>query len=311
MKKLICLVIPFVFLFFYGCESNVMDPVADDSSTAADLEEAKIALDDGNYDKSIRLMENHYDADNPDPEVARVLSSAYMGKAGVDLTYIIEFSGAENQQSYDVIANALAHETTADMNKSSEALTAAAVMGNEESQINGPRYIDQEIIAGLLTAMSAAKATLQDLMDYFTENDLLPEDDDTVKLGMASALDFIMKVSEAVVEITGTNAPINSAAYAQVFSTADPDILLDNLESYLSLHPEITGILIDDLINVKNAIVVMIDIIGADEDITDDFDQFIRNILGLDNFTPVTDTIIREHLTAQRIVEFVRTELID
>jgi len=310
MKKFICLVIPFVFLFFYGCESNVMDPVADDSSTAADLEEAKMALDDGNYDKSIRLMENHYNADNPDPEVARVLSSAYMGKAGVDLTYIIEFSGAENEQSYDVIANALAHETTADMNKTSGALTAA-VPEYEELQISGPRYIDQESIAGLLTAMNAAKTVLQDLMDYFTENDLLPDDDDTVKLGMASALDFIMTVSEAVVEITGTNAPINSAAYAQVFSTADPNLLLDNLESYVSLHPEITGILIDDLINVKNAIVVMIDIIGADEDITDDFDQFIRNILGLDNFTPVTDSIIREHLTAPRIVEFVRTELID
>lgn len=308
MKKLIYMILPLLFIFSYGCDSNVMEPVADDSSQAADIEAAKMALDDGNYDKSIRLAQNHYDPANPDPEAGRILSSAYMGKAGVDLTYIIEFSGAENQESYDVIANALAHKTTSNMTP--QMISGAAALEFEEIQIDEPRFIDQASIADLLNAMNEAKTILQDLADSFSKNNLSPEDDDIVKLGMASALDFILKVSEAVTKITGTNAPINKEAYNLVFS-ADVNSLLIDLQSYLALHPGITGILIDDLINVKNAIVVMIDLIGADEDITQDFDQFIREILGLDNFTPVTDTVIREHLTASRIVEFIGTELID
>lgn len=308
MKKLIYMILPLLFIFSYGCDSNVMEPVADDSSQAADMEEAKMALDDGNYDKSIRLAQNHYDPANPDPEAGRILSSAYMGKAGVDLTYIIEFSGAENQESYDVIANALAHKTTSNMTP--QMISAAAALEFEEIQIDEPRFIDQASIADLLNAMNEAKTILQDLADSFSKNNLSPEDDDIVKLGMASALDFILKVSEAVTKITGTNAPINKEAYNLVFS-ADVNSLLIDLQSYLALHPGITDSLIDDLINVKNAIVVMIDLIGADEDITQDFDQFIREILRLDNFTPVTDTVIREHLTASRIVEFIGTELID
>ena len=309
MKKLTYLILPLLLIFSYGCDSNVMEPVADDSSYAADMEAAKMALDDGNYDKSIRLAGNHYNPDSPDPEAGHILSSAYMGKAGVDLTYIIEYSDNENQEGYDVIATALAHKTTSNMTP--QIISAAAGFELEKIQIDEPRFIDQNSIADMLNAMDEAKTILQDLADYFSENNLSPENDDIVKLGMASALDFIMKVSEAVSEITGTNAPINKEAYDLVFSATDANSLLNDLQSYLTLNPGITGVLTDDLINVKNAIFIMIDLIGADEDITQDFDQFIREILGLDNFTPVTDNVIREHLTAARIVEFVGTELVD
>lgn len=309
MKKLICLIIPLLFIFLFGCDTNVLEPIADDSSYEADLEEAKMALDDGNYDKSINLMLNHYDSSHPDPEATRVLSSAYMGKAGVDLTYIIEFSDAEDKDGYDVISDALALETTSDMIP--QVLTAAGLMEYDASESDKSRYIDQGSIEDMLYAMNEAKTILQNLINYFNENNQIPEDDDIVKIGMASALDFIMKVSKAVMTVTGTNAPINKSAYNQVFPPDERNFLLNNFETYLSHNQEIIGDLIDDLINVRKAITVMIDVIGADEDITEDFDEFMREILGLDNFTPITDETIREYLTASQIMEFIRDELIN
>ncbi len=67
-----------------------------------------MALDDGNYQEAIDILEPGYDRSNPDPAAARVLASAYMGKAGIDLTYIIEnASDDHDDESFDAIASAL------------------------------------------------------------------------------------------------------------------------------------------------------------------------------------------------------------
>jgi len=309
MKKLIYFFIPIFFLVFYGCDSNVMEPVADDSSYEADLEAARIALDDGRYDKSINKLIGHYDFVEPDPEAARILSSAYMGKGGVDLTYIIELSGAEGQDSYDVIANALTLGTTSDMFPQQG--SDAAALNAYAAASPGARFIDQTRVAGMLDAIREAKQFLLDLSFYYRENNLSPENDDVVKMGMASAFDFIMKVSKAVMTITGTNAPINKTAYAGVFPPGERDSLLLSLQTYLSDNPEMTQALAEDLINVNTAIGVMIDAIGMDEDITEDLDQFLRDILGLADYVMITEETIRVYLTSTQIIQFIRGELIN
>ena len=42
-----------------GCESNMLEPLADDSSKEANLEEAKMDLDDGNYDSAISALSSY------------------------------------------------------------------------------------------------------------------------------------------------------------------------------------------------------------------------------------------------------------
>lgn len=309
MKKAVYFFILLFMFFSYGCDTNVMEPVADDSSYEAALEESRMALDKGRYDKAINRLINHYDFLEPDPEAARILSSAYMGKGGVDLTYIIELSGTEDQDSYDVIANALTPGTTSDMfpRQGGEAASLSAYA----AAAPGARFIDQTRVADMLDAMREAKQFLLDLSFYYRENNLSPENDDIVKLGMASAFSFIMKVAEAVTEITGTNAPINKLAYTGVFPPVERDSLLNSLESYLSDNPEITEALVEDLINVHNAIGVMVDEIGMDEDITEDFDQFLRDILGLADYVMITEETIRVYLTSTQIMQFVRDELVN
>lgn len=309
MKKPVYFFILLFLFFSYGCDTNVTEPVADDSSYEADLEEARMALDNGRYDKAINRLINHYDFIEPDPEAARILSSAYMGKAGVDLTYIIELSGTEDQDGYDVIANALTPGTTSDMfpqqGGGAASFSAYAAAGP------GARFIDQTRVADMLDAIGEAKQFLLDLSFYYRENNLSPENDDIVKLGMASAFSFIMKVAEAVTEITGTNAPINKPAYSGVFPPEERLSLLNSLEAYLSDHPEITEALAEDLINVHNAIGVMVAEIGMDEDITEDFDQFLRDILGLADYVMITEETIRVYLTSTQIMQFVRDELLN
>ncbi len=309
MKKLVYFFILLFMFFSYGCDTNVMEPVADDSSYEAALEEARMALDKGRYDKAINRLVTHYDFIEPDPEAARILSSAYMGKAGVDLTYVIELSGAEDQDSYDVIANALTPGTTSDMFPQQE--TDASALSVYAAAAPGARFIDQTRVADMLDAIGEAKQFLLDLSFYYRENNLSPENDDIVKLGMASAFSFIMKVSETVTAITGTNAPINKPAYSGVFPPRERESLLNSLETYLSDHPDVTEGLAEDLINVHAAIGVMVDEIGRDEDITEDFNQFLRDILGLADYVMITEETIRVYLTSTQIMQFVRDELIN
>ncbi|MCU0577847.1 MAG: hypothetical protein MUD15_13655, partial [Desulfobacterota bacterium] len=96
-----------MFSLLAGCESNTLGTLSDDSGRQADIQEARMALDDANYDKAINLLVDYYDPSSPDPEVADVLSSAYMGKAGLDLTYIYQSIGAEGYRPGEVFASAL------------------------------------------------------------------------------------------------------------------------------------------------------------------------------------------------------------
>ncbi|MEA2102608.1 MAG: hypothetical protein U9P80_08575, partial [Thermodesulfobacteriota bacterium] len=108
MKRLIPVFVVFLMILI-GCDSNMLESLGDDSSREANLEEAQMALDDGNYDEAISILAPGYNPNAPDPVVARVLASAYMGKAGIDLTYLIENAGNSGSDggAFDTIASAL------------------------------------------------------------------------------------------------------------------------------------------------------------------------------------------------------------
>jgi hypothetical protein len=278
MKKLRYVLIFIILLAFCGCDSNLLDSLADDSSEAATIEAAQIALNDGNYDEVISLIGDDYDPSAPDSQVARILASAYMGKAGIDLTYLIENADSTDGDSFDAIAAALSIEAT------SQAQASSFVQASPEALAStDPTYITFTSIEDLLANLETAQDILETLVDYYTDGNLTPQNDDVVQLGMASALHFIMKIGHCAGEVVVSNVPINKYAYRELFPLDDDWVsLLDDLAAYVDSDQEIITSLIADLRNVSSAVSVLIATIGGDEDITDEFNDFLRELLGLD-----------------------------
>ncbi|MRR14579.1 hypothetical protein EG833_03960, partial [archaeon] len=172
MKKITVIIgILGLILFLSGC--NAFEAISKDSSSEADLEDAQTALDDGDYQGAIDILEPGYDASNPDPASTRILASAYMGKAGIDLTNLVESSGDDDRDNFDVIASSLSFDVTG--TATVEEATGKAASGNAE-------YITQSSVAEFLEYLETAQSYLTSLVQ------ITNEDDDKVHLGMVSAV---------------------------------------------------------------------------------------------------------------------------
>jgi hypothetical protein len=305
MRRKTYLLIIAILFAFYGCDSNMLESIADDSSDAADIEEATIALNDGDYDEAISLLEGKFDPASPDLEVGRILASAYMGKAGIDLTYIIENSDSGGDDSFDSIASALSVEVT------SQAQAASFVQAKAESSTD-PRFIVLLTMYDLLTNLENAQAILLALVDYYTGNNLTVQDDDVVQMGMASALHFIMKIGYCVGDFMDYNAPINKYAYREVFPQDEAWLtLLGNLATYMDSHSEIILSLQEDLANVYAAVLVLITNNGADDDVADEFNDFMRELLGLSDSAGQAEILSAiDDFDGSRLAEYIETELL-
>jgi hypothetical protein len=306
MRRKTYLLIIAILFAFYGCDSNMLESIADDSSDAADIEEATIALNDGDYDEAISLLEGKFDPASPDLEVGRILASAYMGKAGIDLTYIIENSDSGGDDSFDSIASALSVEVT------SQAQAASFVQAKAESSTD-PRFIVLLTMYDLLTNLENAQAILLALVDYYTGNNLTVQDDDVVQLGMASALHFIMKIGYCAGASRDYNAPVNKYAYQEVFPQAeDWTTLLSNLAAYIDSHSEIVLSLQEDLANVYAAVLVLITNNGADDDVADEFNDFMREILGLSDSASQAEILSEiDNFDGSMLADYIANELLE
>ncbi len=297
-----------VFTLLLGCESNTLSYLADDTGKQADIEEARIALDDGNYDKAIRLVEDDYNASSPDLEVADILASAYMGKAGLDLTYVLENIGAGDGSHFDIVASALSLTVTDQGYPASAQLAQSRALSDEA----GERYITASSIAGLLESLENAQSILVTLIDYAEGRGADPDTDAVVQLGMASALHFIMMSGDIVSEVMGSNVPVNRAAYQEIFpEDTDWLSLLNETASYIDANPDDLSALKSDLANVYDAVQALIENIGLDEDITGELDGFIRDLLGVPESAP-DQTVVNaiNAYTGADFAEFVYTELL-
>ncbi|MFZ5874996.1 MAG: hypothetical protein ACOYXU_01185 [Nitrospirota bacterium] len=77
-------------------DQNLFESMADDNSTTAEIESAKIAIDSGNFDDAIATLEGlcgtSPTAPTCDGETASLFASAYAGRAGVNVFDLIENS---------------------------------------------------------------------------------------------------------------------------------------------------------------------------------------------------------------------------
>ncbi len=93
--------------FTLGCDDSVLEGLADDDSFEAKLEEARIALDKGEYSTAINLLEALNDANPGNATIQQYLSNAYAGLAGLDtfnlLTTIETLDETGNSGSIDMM----------------------------------------------------------------------------------------------------------------------------------------------------------------------------------------------------------------
>ena len=73
-----------------GCEGNSLEWLADDSSYEARIEEARIALDDTDYERARSLLLDLKEDYPDDPLVLQYLSNAYAGLVGLDTFKLLE-----------------------------------------------------------------------------------------------------------------------------------------------------------------------------------------------------------------------------
>lgn len=107
--RLLCLC--FAIFALTGCEGNMFEGFADDSSYEARLEEAMIALDDGDYAKAKSIL-TELNADYPNrPTILQYLSNASAGLAGIDTFNLLEtieqINDNPNAGSIDMIGQML------------------------------------------------------------------------------------------------------------------------------------------------------------------------------------------------------------
>lgn len=277
----------FLFIFLAACSNDsLFEGISESSSYDARIEDASIALDSSDYDKAISDLAVIYDTTSLNPEVGRLLSSAYMGKAWVDLTYFIVNSTSTGINPFDAIASAL----------SSPNIATGTVEGATS------RYIEKEQVGDLIENINNARSIL-----YTFHRKNLATDDDTIKLGIASSIHFIMYVGDKTdsAGFLGGSInlliPINKRAYRYY--------QLQNLlmgPSVYSEPPPITPYQ-QDLIDINNAVIAFSDANLKPNELRNTLNAFLYSVLGVGTDVPVTDELIISTCTSTGIFTYVQS----
>ena len=163
--RLLCLC--FAIFALTGCEGNIFEGLADDSSYEARLEEAMIALDDGDYAKARSILSDLNNDYPNDPTILQYLSNASAGEAGIDTFNLLEtieqINDDPNAGSIDMIGQMLgdadgvitADEITEDLSKINDAIDALEAIPEAD------RTDDQTVQLGLLS-INRAVLTIAD-----------------------------------------------------------------------------------------------------------------------------------------------------
>ncbi|HOJ13663.1 MAG TPA: hypothetical protein PLS81_09900 [Deltaproteobacteria bacterium] len=293
MRRIVFVLAVVLALCAAGCDSNVLGPVAKDDTREADIEEARMAIDDGDYDEAIAILLPHLSATDPDARVAEPLASAYMGRAGLDVTYLIENIDDDGLDSdFDVVASALAMRIVS---------------------MDGARFLSTgEEIDDMLDDLEQAVAVMDSLWSSTGDYD------HAVQRGLASALHFVALAGSFVESTVPPSsaglqglAPVNGQAYRLYFAdAAEREAYLDGLAAALARRTEILEGMRRDLVNVNDAVNALIDRIGADEDMTEDLGGFLRGILGLSGSGKLTEQDVRASFDAERLPAYIRGEFL-
>jgi len=228
--------------FTMGCDDSVLEGLADDDSFEAKLEEARIALDKGEYSRAVELLEALDDANPGNATIQQYLSNAYAGLAGLDtfnlLTTIETLDETSNSGSIDMMGLILGG--------SNGVLTAAQLRAK---------------LVNLENAIHALEGISR------------PNDDHKVQLGLLAVAHIALTLGDIVLEdqggtsVTLTEEGLDSQYGNQSADFSDVDSDTQNLS-------ELTA----DLGYVADAVTVLDNISNEGNDLSQDFSQFQSDI---------------------------------
>ena len=241
---LLCLC--FTIFALAGCEGNMSEDLADDSSYEARLEEAMIALDDRDYARARSIL-TALNADYPnDPIILQYLSNALAGLAGIDTLNLLEIIEAINEDadagSIDMIGRILGD--------TNGVLTADEI----EEDLNN---INAAIAA--LEAISEANRT----------------DDQTVQLGLFSLSRAVLTIADIIAEDTGEQSITLTEEGISALYPTEPEF-----SDVLTINDSRLTTLSEDIQNINNSIDSITNISGedSDNDLSENFGDFSDDI---------------------------------
>lgn len=273
-----------ILLLLSACsQDSIFEGVSQDSSKDTKIEQARIDLDNSNYDQVISDLSSIYTTTAINPDVAQLLASAYMGKAGIDLTIFIADSSSSGIDPYDAVASMI----------SSSDVTVS----------NNGRYIDGTLMTDYLENISLAEEILQVLVEMGKASN-----DAKIQLGVASALHFIMNVGNMTADGLNTTlklipvsnrkpgtvpVPINTTAFQLYALSHEYSWPLIIPSTYVdSTSTGTTSSFANDLLNINNAVVAFSEAYPKTNRMRDDLNAFLYSALGIESDVPVTNELI-------------------
>jgi hypothetical protein len=234
-----------------NCDQNFFESTSDDDSYEARLEKGIMALDDENYAKAIGIFEKLRSDYPGKTEVCEYLSGAYAGFIGVDSLSFLEII--------------------------------------DEMEEDDAGSIE---IAGLLLGDSVAVLTQSDITtirDYLkkafdTFEDCIPvrDDDQAVQLGVMAFFDAAMVVAQVVLDDISADWIKLTEEDLGLLYAAKPDF-----SDVLAIEDYMAD-LNRDLEYLSDAVAVLVDLSGEDDnDFQDAFEDFLSD-LGYDEVSGIT-----------------------
>lgn len=327
----IIMALSILLLSLTGCSNDsIFQGMANDSGSKATLEDAAIALDDQDYDKVISTLIEIYDTTNPDPEVSRMLGSAYMGKAGIDVTNLITYSTYSqdiDSPYFEMVANSLILALTppsadTSINNADCSVQDLTVLMTTD----GGQYINGHCSGGVIDYLNKAKRTF-----YLLHQAGKQTTNDTIQYGIVSAVHFVMILGNATANSLNSTliygpeqavpkpdlykpdtvpVPINKKAYNLLryhkpwfvlnYVTKWPEVKTHTFFKY-DYSPQLNAYK-EDLFNIDNALTAFDSVITNQNSVRDELDNFLRDILQNPE-EDITDSI--STMTTQGLFDYI------
>ena len=99
--KAISLGIVFLMLLSACSQDSIFEGISSDSGRDSKLYQAQVDLDNSDFDQVISDLSAMYTTASIDAKVSKLLASAYMGKAGVDVSTFLALSTSSGLNPYD------------------------------------------------------------------------------------------------------------------------------------------------------------------------------------------------------------------
>jgi len=295
-----------LLLSLMGCsKDSIFQGMADDDNRKAAIEEAAIAIDDRDYDTAISGLVEIYNTTDPDPEVSRLLGSAYMGKAGIDVTNLIDYSYDADSPYFNMGASSLSLALSPPPKDASQLITDTECNVQDLTVLmttSGAQYINAHCIGDIIDYLDKAKRAFHLLHQADRQTS-----DDTIQYGIASAVHFVTALGKATADslnrtlVYGPDQPYPNPTLYKPYAVPIPiDMKAYNLLRYhlpwgisvssrwthVSSHtlfmyaysPQLDDYK-DDLYNIHNAVTAFDSVVTKDNTVRNELDDFLRDVL--------------------------------